>query len=282
MLTAIHFFGTAIFSIIKSMENHIGIGEWIAAAYAGEVPFLQQIPRECADFFLLNAQTVEFDAGDIILEENTEGEYFGILQSGRVQICGRQMPDGSFNSISYLESGSCFGEMSIICNTPHSNTILAAEDCTVLAVSREAFVKFLEENPSVLVYLYKIIADRLRSKNKAFDDFESLSLLASSKVLPFIDFAQTMEKSRITGTILFESLGRDGFVAFKDGRICCAQCGKFAGPEALEELLSWGDDTLFKLDTHVMPDVININQASDTTSLILDALRNIDEKQNTK
>ena len=31
-----------------------------------------------------------------------------------------------------------------------------------------------------------------------------------------------------------------------------------------------------------MPDIVNINQMSDTTSLILDALRNIDEKQNAR
>ena len=28
-----------------------------------------------------------------------------------------------------------------------------------------------------------------------------------------------------------------------------------------------------------MPEIVNINQMSDTTSLILDALRNLDEKQ---
>ena len=91
-----------------------------------------------------------------------------------------------------------------------------------------------------------------------------------------------MKKRRITGTVLFESNGRGGIIAFQEGRICCAKCGKLVGPDALEELLSWGEDTLFKLDTHVMPDMVNINQAADTTSLILDALRNIDEKQNTK
>ena len=158
--------------------------------------------------------------------------------------------------------------------------MIAAEDgCTVLIIPRDEFVAFLEKNPSILVYLYKVVAGRLRAKNKAIDEFERLSLLASGKVLPFIDFAQTMEKSRITGTVLFEGNGGKGFIAFQDGRICCAKCGKLAGPDALEKLLSWGDDTLFKLDTHLMPDTVNINQMSDTTSLILDALRNIDEKQ---
>ena len=248
------------------MKTPTGIGEWIALSYEAKVPFLQQVPRECADFLLLNAELREYDAGEIILEGGTES--------------GQILPDGHYSVLAYIESGGCFGEMSIICNEPTSNTVIAAEDgCTVLIIPRDEFVAFLEKNPSIMVYLYKVVADNLRAKNKAFDEFQRLSLLASGKVLPFIDFAQTMEKSRITGTVICESNGESGFVAFQDGRICCAKCGKLAGPDALEKILSWGDDSLFKLDTHLMPDIVNINQMSDTTSLILDALRNLDEKQ---
>lgn len=265
------------------MAKQIGIGEWISASYDQGVPFLNQIPRECADFFLLNAQIAEFDAGEIILNGDSDNDYFCVLQSGSAQICGSLMADGNYSTIGILETGACFGEMSIICNEPTSNTIMALEDgSTVLLLPRDIFIKFIDENPSVMVYLYKVIADRLRAKNHAFDEFERLSLLASAKVLPFIDFAQTLEKSRVTGTVIFECSGSRGFIAFQDGRICCAKCGKLAGPDALEELLSWGDETLFKLDTHVMPETVNISQVADTTSLILDALRNIDEKRSAR
>lgn len=266
--------------IVTMAKTHTGIGDWIATSYEAGIPFLQQVPRECADFLLLNAQIREYEAGDIIVEGGVVGDSFCVLQSGRAQICGQVLPDGHYSTLAYLDDGACFGEMSILTNEPTSNAVVAAEDCTVLHIPRDEFVKFLDTNPSVVVYLYKVVADRLRAKNEAFDEFERLSLLASAKVLPFIDFAQTMEKSRITGTVIFECNGEKGFIAFQDGRICCAQSGKLAGPDALEKMLSWGDDTLFKLDTHLMPEIVNINQMSDTTSLILDALRNIDEKRN--
>lgn len=261
------------------MKAHAGIGDWISASYEREKPFLQQIPRESADYFLLNSQIHEYEAGDVIITGESEGQYFYVLQSGRAQICGKILADGHYNVLAWLEVGACFGEMSILCNEKTSNTIVASEDCTVLQLPRESFVRFLEKNPSTMVYLYKVASDRLRAKNQAFDEFESLSLLASAKVLPFIDFAQTLEKSRVTGTVIFECNGESGFIAFKEGRICCAKSGRLVGPDALELMLAWGDDTLFKLDTHLMPDAVNINQSSDTTSLILDALRNIDEKQ---
>lgn len=262
------------------MKPQTGIGDWIAASYELGTPFLQQVPRDCADYLLLNAQIREYDAGDIIINGGAPGESFCVLQSGRAFVCGQILPDGHYSTLAAVEAGTCFGEMSIICNEPTSNTVVAAEDgTTVLHVPRDEFVKFLDKNPNIMVYLYKVLSDRLRAKNKAFDEFERLSLLASGKVLPFIDFAQTMEKSRSTGTVIFENNGHKGFIAFREGRICCAKCGKLAGPDAFEELLSWGDETLYKLDTHLMPEVVNISQMTDTTSLILDALRNIDEKQ---
>jgi CRP-like cAMP-binding protein len=261
------------------MKSHAGIGDWIIASYEKEVPFLQQIPRESADFFLLNSQIKEYEAGQVIISGDADGSSFCVLQSGRAKICGKVLPDGRHNVLAWLESGACFGEMSIICNEKTSNTVIAAEDCTVLHLGRESFIKFLENNPSMMVFLYKVSADRLRTKNQAFDEFQRLDVVASAKVLPFIDFAQTLEKSHITGIVSCECDGEAGSVAFWEGRICCAECGQLEGEEALERILSWGDDTFFKLDRHKNPDKANINQQADTTSLILDALRNLDEKQ---
>ena len=74
--------------------------------------------------------------------------------------------------------------MSILCNEPIANTVIAAEDgCTVLHIPKAEFVKFLDKNPSVVVYLYKVMANRLRAKNEAFDEFERLSLLVTSSII---------------------------------------------------------------------------------------------------
>ena len=77
------------------MKSTTGIGEWIASSYEASVPFLQQVPRDCADYLLLNAQIREYDAGEIIVQGGVEGEYFCVMQSGRAQVCGQILPDGT-------------------------------------------------------------------------------------------------------------------------------------------------------------------------------------------
>ena len=63
------------------MKTHTGIGDWIAANYELGIPFLQQVPRDCADYLLLNAQIREYDAGDVIINGGSVGDSFCVLQS---------------------------------------------------------------------------------------------------------------------------------------------------------------------------------------------------------
>ena len=58
------------------MKTHTGIGDWIAANYELGTPFLQQVPRDCADYLLLNAQIREYDPGEIIINGKKVDEYF--------------------------------------------------------------------------------------------------------------------------------------------------------------------------------------------------------------
>ena len=88
------------------MTVHSSIGDWISASYEREVPFLQQIPRESADFFLLNSEIREYEAGDVIITGDREGESFCVLQSGRAQICGKTLADGRCNSLGWLDAGA--------------------------------------------------------------------------------------------------------------------------------------------------------------------------------
>ena len=84
------------------MKPHTGIGDWIAATYELGLPFLQQVPRECADYLLLNAQIREYDAGEVIINGNSVGESFCVLQSGRAQVCGQILPDGHYSVLAYI------------------------------------------------------------------------------------------------------------------------------------------------------------------------------------
>lgn len=257
------------------MVSDKSLASWIRSPFEKAKPFLTQIPREAHDFFILKAKIQEFDAGDNILVEGTEGKYFFVLQSGRAQVCG-EVYKGQTTEVAVLEKGSCFGEMSLITDDLTSNTILALEDCTVLLMEKPDFIKFVSDNPGVLILLYKIMADRLRAKNQAYSNILRTSLMGHGKVVPVVDVAQTFEKNAYTATLFVNNDEEGGYLSFKNGQMICAQVGGIGGADALGRILSWGDDVFFRVDETQMPDSANLPVAS-TTSLILDAMRYIDE-----
>jgi CRP-like cAMP-binding protein len=253
------------------------LGGWIKAPYEKEKPFLSQIPREAADFFILKSHIKEYERGEVILEANADGSFFYVLQSGRAQVCG-EIYKGQYTEVAILEKGSCFGEMSLMSDEPISNTIIALESCTVLHMSKPDFVKFVSDNPGILILLYKIMADRLRVKNQAYASILKTSLMGHGVVIPLIDIAQSFEKSRYTATVFVNNDTEGGYIAFKEGHLFCAVMGKMSGPDAIEHILSWGDDVFFRVDETQLPERANITTKASTTSIILDALRNIDER----
>jgi len=259
------------------MSIEKSLGNWIKAPFEIEKPFLSQIPREAADFFILKSRIQEYDDGQVILEGNAEGAEFYVMQSGKAQVCG-EVYKGQYTEVASLEKGSCFGEMSLITDQPVSNTVIAVTNCTVLHMSKPDFVKFVSDNPGILILLYKIMADRLRNKNLAYASILKTSLMGHGHVLPLIDLAQSFEKSRYTATVFVNNDNEGGFIAFREGHLFCAQLGKLGGPDAIERVLGWGDDVFFRVDETQLPEKGNITADANTTSIILDALRNIDER----
>jgi CRP-like cAMP-binding protein len=256
------------------------LGKWILAPYERELPFLEQIPREARDFFILKSHIKEYDQGDMLFPGNTPGEYFYVLQTGRLQVCGENI-NGKFTEIAILEKGACFGEMSLITENPTSNTIMAIEDSTVLHMSKEDFIRFVTDSPGILILLYKILADRLRAKNKMYETLIRSSLMGTFKTVSFADLAQSLERDKRSGSFLisFDSESNNGIIAFHKGQIYHAEAGDIKGADALVEILTW-DDAWFRFDTNTMPKERTIK--GQTTGLIMDAARDIDERKRAK
>lgn len=256
--------------------NDASLSKWILSPYEKERPFLEQIPREARDFFILKSHIREYDQGDVILTGNNTGEYFYVLQTGKLQVCGEKI-NGKYTEIALLQKGACFGEMSLVTENPVSNTILAMEDSTVLHMGKEDFIRFVTDSPGILILLYKILADRLRAKNRLYETLIRSSLMGTFKTIAFADLAQSLERDKVSGSFLisYDAANNNGIIAFHQGQIYHAEAGNVKGPDALVEILTW-EDAWFRFDPNTMPKERTIK--GQTTALIMDAARDLDER----
>ena len=77
---------------------------------------------------------VQYKTGDVVIEEGTTGTLFGILVSGKLEICARGPNDREI-ILCQQSPGFFFGEAAIIGNTTTTATIKAKENSAILALT---------------------------------------------------------------------------------------------------------------------------------------------------
>lgn len=111
-------------------------------------------------------------AGTLIVAQDEPGDAMFILAQGRVKVAlfgenGREL------TLSELKPGDFFGEMALIDSRPRSANVVAIDDATVLALTREAFVQHLKAHPQTALNILSEVTRRLR---RADETIASLAL----------------------------------------------------------------------------------------------------------
>lgn len=107
-----------------------------------------------------------FEAGDVLIHENSEMGALFFLEQGTVEVSKQGQ------SITRVrERGAVFGEMSVLLRSKHTATVTAVDhvDCRVVHDPDE----YLAEHPEVTVYICRILAQRLDSLNRYLVDIKA-------------------------------------------------------------------------------------------------------------
>lgn len=150
---------------------------------------------------LKSTQREVFEDGEIIFKEGTRGDKMYIIISGQVRI-SRNIGRNQEEVLATLESGSLFGEMGPIDQSPRSARATAAGQAIVLSLREQ----ILRENNLGLAYkLYKnfsvMLAERLRTTNQRLTDLSISGRDTSEKIKNLVK--SRMEKGQgLKGTDL--------------------------------------------------------------------------------
>lgn len=104
-----------------------------------------------------------FEPGDLIFEEDEEGDHMFIIQEGKVQISrtlsGRDTP------MAVLEKGEFFGEMAIVNRIRRTARARAVTQTTLLAFDRAGLEQLVEKNPKIALSIIDRLCRRLGTAN---------------------------------------------------------------------------------------------------------------------
>jgi CRP-like cAMP-binding protein len=99
-----------------------------------------------------------FGRGERVIEEGAEGNSMFILLRGTANVSVSK--NGSSISIATLNSGDCFGEMSLLTGERRSATVRADGDCYVMEIGKPIMAEVIRDSPACLQQLSEILARR--------------------------------------------------------------------------------------------------------------------------
>jgi NTE family protein len=111
-------------------------------------------------------QQVFLRGGEVLFEEGDPADALYMLVSGALGV-SVQGSHGEQRRIAHISPPETIGEMALISNTPRSATVTALRDSVLLKLTRSAFERLAGRWPSVMLYLSKLLADRLRATTRS-------------------------------------------------------------------------------------------------------------------
>src|SRR3972149_7911409 len=106
---------------------------------------------------------VTFKKGELIFAEGDLGNEMFILHSGKIRIF--KNIDGYDQTLTVLEKGDFFGEMSVLEGMPRSAAAEAEEDCELIKINSANFVAMIKSNVEIAIRIMRKLSLRLREAN---------------------------------------------------------------------------------------------------------------------
>ena len=103
--------------------------------------------------------TRTYQKDEIIFCEGEQGDELFIIQKGSVKIV--KITENSEILLAVLKSGDIFGEMSLLESKPRAASIVAYEDCQLMAVNRENFQHMIQTQPQLIARLTTLLSERI-------------------------------------------------------------------------------------------------------------------------
>ena len=115
---------------------------------------------ELADIFEDSEDLVDFQPGDLVFEEGSDGHQMWVVMSGEVRLSLRG------ETIGVEHRGGIIGEMALLNSSERSATGKATKPTVLAPIDEESFLLLIKHRPEFSLHVMNVLADRLRLANE--------------------------------------------------------------------------------------------------------------------
>lgn len=111
-----------------------------------------------------------FTKGQFVFREGEEGDEMYIIQSGKVSIC--KSIRNKKTTLTVLEKGDFFGEMSILERLPRTADAEVVEDADLITINSQTFGEMIRSNPEIAVRMLRKYSMRMRDLSEQMENYQ--------------------------------------------------------------------------------------------------------------
>ena len=119
------------------------------------------------------AQRKRYSARDVVVQLDDPGGELFVIVTGHLKVVSGGA-DGRDTALAIMGPGEVFGEVSLLDGGPRSATVAALEECELMMIRRDPFLKFLESSPKTAIELLRVLTAKLRRLTERSEDIAFL------------------------------------------------------------------------------------------------------------
>jgi CRP/FNR family cyclic AMP-dependent transcriptional regulator len=126
------------------------------------VPYFSEIPESDLEKLVASAVKKSYPKNSVVINEGDEAGSLFIILSGKVHAF-LSNETGRTVTLSTQESGSFFGELSLLDGEPRSASVMTLEPTVCILIPRRAFQVWLQEHPDAALSIIRSLTRRIRT-----------------------------------------------------------------------------------------------------------------------
>ncbi|HQZ69116.1 MAG TPA: cyclic nucleotide-binding domain-containing protein, partial [Planctomycetaceae bacterium] len=132
------------------------VGRMVAQLAA--VDFLGTLDAKQLEALAKEARWESYLPGERVVRQGEPGEVLYVIASGKADV--RLEQGGLSSTVTTLEAGKFFGEMSLLTGEPRSATVSAATELLVIAVGKQSLLQVVQEDRRLIERIGEVVARR--------------------------------------------------------------------------------------------------------------------------
>lgn len=213
----------------------------------------------------------KYGKDEIILRKGDPGTHLYIILTGRVEVVG-----DNGESITELESGGIFGEMSLLTGAPVVTSVYSREETKLAALTSKDFKHVLHRYPVLHVFFYRLLIDRAGKMSRELKKDISSGMSGDLAQVHVVDLFQMINSGQKTGTVELELSKGKAVVLFSEGELVYAEYRDMVGKDAFFTLLGFTKGT-FIYTPGIPSEAENFDVIGGFMGLVMEGMQRLDE-----